>query len=143
MTQPQRSVPPLKPMPSYRRDTRQWWRHARAPYRWYFLRELTCLPVAYYALLLIVALQRLLAGEAAFTQFITALRSPLWLALNLLALAGVAWHAATWFGVMPKTMPFLYWRGQRVPDQLLVRGGFVAWALASAAVFAAFWITRP
>lgn len=143
MTWPQRSVPPLKPVRTHRRGMRHWYVHERPAYRRYLLRELSCLAVSYYALLLMAALACLLAGEAAFTRFMAALRAPPWVLLNLLAVAGIGYHAVTWFLVLPKTTPFLYLRGRRVPDAALVRGGLAALALASIAVVLAFWMTRP
>ncbi|MDO5288245.1 MAG: fumarate reductase subunit C [Pseudomonadota bacterium] len=143
MTAPRRSVAPLKPVRTYRRSMRHWWAHERPAYRRYLLRELTCLAVGYYALLVLAALACLLAGEAAFTRLMAALRSPPWVLLNLLATAGMAYHAITWFQVMPKTMPFIYLGQRRVPDAALVRGGLAALALATLAVFLAFACTQP
>lgn len=141
MSQPRRGVPPLKSMPQHPPLRRGLWPAFKA-HRVYALRELTSLAVLYYAVLLIVALHRLLAGEAAFAQFMTALRAPGWVALNLLALAGMVFHAWTWFGVLPKTAPFLFWRGQRVADAWLVRGGLLAWALCTLAVLVFFMAGR-
>lgn len=143
MTQPRRSIPPFKAVRTYRRSMRHWWTHERPAYRRYLLRELTCLAVGYYALLLLAALACLLAGEAAFARLMGALRSPPWVLLNLLATAGITYHAITWFQVMPKTMPALRLRGQRVPETAVVRAGLAVLALASLAVLAAFAWVQP
>ncbi|MDO5624822.1 MAG: fumarate reductase subunit C [Pseudomonadota bacterium] len=140
---PQRRVPPLKPVPGYERSMKNWYLHDRPVYRWYMLREMTCVAVGYYALLVIWALARLVAGPEAFDGFIAALRSPPWLAVNLVALAAIVYNAVTWFQVMPKTMPLLFVGGKPVPGRTIVAGGLAALVLASIAVFLAFWMTRP
>jgi fumarate reductase subunit C len=124
MTQPERRVPPLKPVAGYRRSMRHWYLHTRPVYRGYMLRELTCVAVGYYALVLICGLFNLHAGEAAFNGFIAALRSPFWLIVNLIAFAALLFHAITWFQVMPKTMPLLFIGGKRVPDRLISKAGW-------------------
>jgi fumarate reductase subunit C len=143
MTQPQRRVPPFKPIAGYRRSMSAWYLRYRSPYRWYMLRELTCVAVGYYALLLICGLSNLRAGEAAFNGFIAGLRSPLWLTVNLVALALMLFHAVTWFLVMPKTTPMLFVGGKRVPGNAIISGGLAAFAVASLAVWIAFWATKP
>jgi fumarate reductase subunit C len=143
MTQPQRRVPPLKPVAGYRRSMKNWYMHSPAVYRWYMVREFSCVGVWYYAAVLICAMFRLGAGEAAFNQFMADMRAPGWLILNLIMLALMLLHSVSWFQVMPKTMPLLFSGGKRVPDSAIVNGGMAAFAAASAAVLIAFWVIKP
>ena len=91
-----------------------WWRHPY--YRWYMLRELTCVFVAAYAVVLLVGLARLAQGRAAYDAWRASLDTPLALAFHAVALVLIAYHAWTWFAVMPKSMPLLRIHGRRVPD---------------------------
>ncbi|MDO5057920.1 MAG: fumarate reductase subunit C [Lautropia sp.] len=143
MTQPQRVVPPVKPVAGYRRPMKGWYLHARPPYRIYLLREATCLAVAYFALLVIVGLFRLKAGPEAWEAFLACLRSPLMVVVNLAAAGLIGFHAITWFMVMPKTMPFIFIGGKRLQPHLIVAGGIAGMIGASLALLIAFWMTAP
>lgn len=117
---------------TYVRPMHAWWR--RNPfYRRYMLRETTALFVAAYAGVLLVGLARLAQGRAAFEAWRAALDAPAALAFHAIALAAFVYHAWTWFEVMPKTMPFVAWRGRRLPDRAIVATGVVA-ALAASVV---------
>jgi fumarate reductase subunit C len=113
---------PRKP---YRRPMRGWWK--RDPYYLrYLAMEATSLLIALYALILLVGLWRLGQGEAAFNGWLEALRSPWSVALHALLLLVFAYHSYSWFKVMPKTLPAIYWRGARLPQPLITRIGVVA-----------------
>ena len=55
--------------------------------------------------LLVVALQRLSAGPAAWQGFLDALRSADSIVFHLLAMAAAFYHAGTWFNATQKAMP--------------------------------------
>jgi fumarate reductase subunit C len=96
-----------------------WWR--RDPFFGRYLRrEATALAVVAYALVLLAGLFALWRGEAAYAHWRRALDSPASLVLHGLAFVAFAFHAWSWFQVMPKTAPRL-----RVPDRAVV-GGAVA-----------------
>jgi fumarate reductase subunit C len=118
-----------------------WWRNAY--YRAYMVREASSVFVAAYALVLLFGLARLAQGRAAFDAWRESLASPWAVAFHVVALAFFACHAWTWFAVMPKTMPFVRIGGQRVTDRRIVATGAAAAVVASAALFAAVWWTRP
>ena len=142
MNTPARRMPPLKPVKTYTRPMKGWYN--RNPfYAWYMLREATCVAVGYFALLVICAVERLGAGEAAFEHFMMTMRSPLWLVINALAFVAFVYHAVTWFAVMPKTMPFIFVGGKSLPDETIITGGATAGVLGALAVLAAFWMSAP
>jgi fumarate reductase subunit C len=118
-----------------------WWRNAY--YRAYMVREASSVFVAAYALVLLFGLARLAQGRVAFDGWRESLASPWAIAFHVVALAFFACHAWTWFAVMPKTMPFVRIGGQRVTDRRIVATGAAAAVVASAALFAAVWWTRP
>jgi fumarate reductase subunit C len=109
----------------YMRPMRGWWK--RDPYYIrYLAMEATSLLIAVYALILLVGLLRLGQGEAAFDGWLEALRHPLSVALHALLLLVFAYHSYSWFKIMPKTLPAIYWRGARLPQPLITRIGVAA-----------------
>jgi fumarate reductase subunit C len=97
----------LKPAArSYVRPMGGWWRKNPFFVR-YMLREASALFLSAYALVLLTGLYRLTQGEAAFEAWRGALATPLSVVFHVLALLFVAYHALTWFQVMPKTAPRL------------------------------------
>ena len=120
---------------TYVRPIHGWWR--RNPfYRAYIVREMTCIAVLAYALELMVGLVRLLQGREAFDAWRATLAQPWAIFLNVVVFAFIAYHAWTWFAVMPKTMPFVRIGGRRVPDRAIVAGGACAAVIASLAILA-------
>jgi len=127
---------------TYVRPMAGWWR--RNPhYRAYMLREASSLFVAAYALVLLSGLARLLQGRDAFEAWREALATPWAVAFHLVALAFFVCHAWTWFAVMPKTMPLLRIGDRRIADRSIVAAGAAAALIASSALFAIVWWTRP
>lgn len=125
---------------TYVRPMGAWWR--RNPfYGWYMVRELSCVFVTAYAVVLLWGLQNLVAGREAFDAWRAALASPGWVLFHLVALVLVGYHAWTWFKVMPKTLPFISIAGHRVGDRTIVTAGVLAAVLASAGVFLAVWLS--
>ena len=106
-------------------------------------REATALAVAAYALVLLTGVIRLAQGEAAFEAWLRALQGGPAIVLHLALLAAMVYHAVTWFQIMPKTMPALFVRGQRVAARTITRAGLAAAVLASLGLLALAWVLRP
>jgi len=122
----------------YVRPMGRWWR--RDPFFMrYMAREATAVIVALYAIELTVALLCLGRGEAAWNAFVQLLRSPLSVALHGAMLWAMAYHTLSWFEVMPKTMPMMFWGGKRVPAVFITRAGLAAAVIASVVLFALVW----
>lgn len=127
---------------TYVRPMQGWWR--RNPfYRAYIVREATCFAVIAYALVLLAGLFALVRGQAAYESWRAALASGWSIGLHCILLALVAYHAWTWFAVMPKTMPFIRLRGRRVSDRTIVTAAAVAAAAASLVLLVAVAAVRP
>lgn len=81
-----------------------WWlKHAR--YMRYMSREVTCIFIGAFALLMVCALERLSHGQTAYESFIATLHGPI-SAFGLILILAFALHNATsWFNVTPKALP--------------------------------------
>ena len=81
------------------------WYFKHPRYLRYMSREVTCIFIGAFALLMVCTLERLSKGQAAFDSFMAALTGP-WSALGLLVILAFAVHNATsWFNVTPKALP--------------------------------------
>jgi fumarate reductase subunit C len=106
-----------------------WWLSRRS-YTLFVLRELSSVFVAWavvYLLLLVRAVNR---GPAGYQRFLDWSSSPWLIALNLVALAFVLYHAVTFINLTPQAM-VVRLGGRRVPARLLTGSIFLTWLLVS------------
>lgn len=122
----------------YRRPVSVWWWLDDWRYTKFVLRELTSLPVAYVAALLLWQVSAIADGAQAYDRFWARMESPFFLVLNVLCLGAVLFHALTWFHLAPKAIVVRV-AGKRVPDLLIVLMNYAGWVAASA-VIAWFWL---
>ena len=108
--------------------TSWYFRHPR--YLRYMSREITSIFIGAYCVLLVVGLQRLAAGPAAWDGFLTALKSPASIVFQFLCLAAAVYHAATWFNATQKAMPIQIGE-DFVPGNLISGAHYAAWAVLS------------
>jgi fumarate reductase subunit C len=118
--------------PYVRAITSEWiFRHPR--YLRYMVRELSCLFIGGWTLLMVWGLKQLAEGPVAWAAFLELLRSPASIAFHLLALAFATYHSITWFNLTPKALPLQ--RGEEfVPDAAISGAHFAAWAGVTVAV---------
>jgi fumarate reductase subunit C len=109
-----------------------WWL-GRWPYLKFILRELSSVFVAWFVVLTLLEIRALKRGPADYLEFQEWLRSPLLVALNILSLFFVTFHAVTWFKLAPKAMAMRA-GGKRVPDLFISGPNYVVWLAVSAAV---------
>jgi len=119
----------------YRRRVSVWWWLESRSYTGFVLRELTSVFVAFFALVLLWQVRALGQGPDAYSRFLARLQTPLFLALNGVALLFVLFHSVTWFNLAPTAM-VVRLRGKRVPDLVIAGANYVAWLVLSAAVAA-------
>ena len=118
--------PHLRPM------TAEWiFRHPR--YLRYMVRELSCLFIGGWTLMMVWGLKQLAAGPAAWAAFLELLKSPASVAFHVLALGFAAYHSVTWFNLTPKALPLQLGEGF-VPDAAISGAHFALWALLSLAI---------
>lgn len=117
----------------YRRRVSVWWWLRKWSYAGFVLRELTSVFVAFVAVVYLWQLRTVAQGPEAYQEFLARLRTPLFLAVDAIALLFVLFHAVTWFNLTPKAM-VVRLRGKRVPDWVVVGSNYVAWLVLSGAV---------
>jgi fumarate reductase subunit C len=117
----------------YRRRVSVWWWLQNPAYTRFVLRELSSVFVAFFALVYLWQLRALAQGPEAYGQFLARLKTPLFLALDTVALLFVLFPAVTWFHLTPKALVVRV-RGRRVPDWVIVGSNYAAWLVLSVAV---------
>jgi fumarate reductase subunit C len=122
----------------YRRRVSVWWWLQNRSHAGFVLRELTSVSVAFFSVISLWQLRALGQGPEAYQQFLARLSTPLFLALNTIAVLFVVFHAITWFNLAPKAM-VVRLRGKRVPDWVIVVSNYAAWLVVSGVVAAVLW----
>lgn len=119
--------------PFVRAVSRTRWYFQQPRYLRYMSREVTCVFIGAFALLLLYAVQRLSQGQAAYEAFLADLIGP-WSVLGLLIVLVFAVHNATsWFNVTPKALPVQIGE-EFLPGKFIVAAHYALWVLASLAV---------
>ncbi|HSE12426.1 MAG TPA: hypothetical protein VLB69_07315 [Rudaea sp.] len=111
--------------------TRWYFRHPR--YLRYMSREVTCIFIGAFALLLLCALGRLSEGQAAYDSFLVALQGPAGIVGLLIVLVFAVHNTTSWFNVTPKAMPVQIGE-DFLPGKYIVTAHYAAWILASLVV---------
>ncbi len=107
---------------------RWFFRHPR--YLRYMARELSCVFIGAYTLLLVVGIKRLSEGQAAYEAFLEGLKSPASIVFHVIALAFAVYHSATWFNLTPKALPVQLGE-EFLPDGVIAGAHYAGWALLS------------
>ena len=110
---------------------RWFFRHPR--YLRYMAREVTCIFIGAYTLLLLVGISRLAEGQAAYEGFLQALKGPASVLFHVVALVFALYHTATWFNVTPKALPVQIGE-EFLPGRIVAGAHYVVWALLSLAI---------
>lgn len=115
--------------PYTREMTYRWiFRHPR--YLRYMARELSCLFIGAYALLMVWGLKALAGGSQTWGAFLESLQSPISVVFHVIALGFALYHSVTWFNLTPKAFPVQL--GENfLPASVIAGMHFAAWALVS------------
>jgi fumarate reductase subunit C len=105
----------------------------RWSYLKFILREISSVFVAWFVAELLLALSALSRGPQDYAGFQEFLRSPVVVAMNVISLFFVTFHAITWFNLAPKAMAVRV-GGKRIPDLWIAGPNYLAWAAISAIV---------
>jgi fumarate reductase subunit C len=109
-----------------------WWLRRRS-YLAFILRELSSIFVGWFVVFLLLLVHAVSQGESRYRAFLDWSGGTAVLALNVVSLCFIVYHAITWFNLAPKAM-VLRVGGTRVPGFLIAGSNYLAWAMASALV---------
>jgi fumarate reductase subunit C len=109
-----------------------WWL-GRGSYLAFILRELSSIFVGWFAVYLLLLVRAVSHSEPRYQEFLSWSGRPAVLALNIVSLLFIVYHAITWFNLAPKAMVVRV-GGTRVPGFLIAGSNYLAWAMASALV---------
>ena len=131
---------PKKPA-GYKPFHPRWYRPHVSVYWWlgewhylkFILREISSVFVAVFVIETLFLIDALRQGPAAYERFLSCMRNPAMLALNVVSLFFVVFHTITWFNLAPSAMPVRL-GGKRVPDVVIAAPSYVAWVVVSAVV---------
>lgn len=122
--------------PYVRPVSNTWWLQRR-PYTLFIVREITSVFVAGYCAFLLYLLYRLGQGAEGYAVALEVMRSPLSVALHVMALLFVLYHTVTWFNLTPKVMVVRVGE-ERLSPFLIAAGVYASWIVLS--VFIAWLI---
>ena len=119
--------------PYVREVSKTGWYLKHPRYLRYMSREVTCIPIGAFALLLVCVVERLSRGPEAFASFMAALKGP-WSFLGMaIMLFFAVYNATNWFNVTPKAMPVQ--TGEEFLDgKYIVGAHYAVWAIATLVV---------
>lgn len=116
-----------------RRPVSTYWWLEKPAYFAFILREGSCMFVGWFVVYLLVLIAAVGRGPASYARFLEWSSAPWVVALNLVGFAFMIYHAVTFFVAAPRAMVVHIGR-RRVPEQLVLWGHYLAWAVASALV---------
>lgn len=116
--------------PYHREVPRVRWFFEHPRYLRYMAREVTCLFIGAYTLLVVVGIGRLSEGQAAYEAFLDALKSPFSIVFHVLALGFAVYHSVTWFNLTPKALPIQIGE-EFAPNWVIAGAHYAVWVLLS------------
>jgi len=115
---------------TYRRPVPLLWWLGTPAYVRFAIRELTCVFIAAYVILLLILVQRIATGPAAYEAYLRWLLSPALLGFHVVALAAAVYHTLTWLRLAPLAVVVRV-RGRRVPPSAIIAGNIALWIVIS------------
>lgn len=118
------------PTREYQRPMPVTWWLGRWAYTKFMIRDVTSIFIAAYCVFLMVLMYRAGQGPEAFRAFYESLKSPLSIALHVIALIFAVIHSVTFFNLTPRVL-VMYRGDERVPDRVISGIHYAMWSLAS------------
>jgi fumarate reductase subunit C len=115
----------------YRAQVSTYWWLERGAYLAFILRELSSVFIAWFVAFLLLLIHAVSQGEEPYKQFLAWSQNPIVVALNVVSLFFIAFHALTWFNLAPKAL-VVRMRGKQVPGYWIAASNYAAWAVVSA-----------
>ena len=107
-----------------------WWLQ-KSSYFVFILREMSCVFVGWFVVYLLMLFQAVGQGDASYQAFLAWSASPLIVAVNLLTLLFLLFHAVTFFDAAPQAMVVKI-GANRVPGSAILAGHYAGLIAASA-----------
>ena len=123
----------------YRPKISTWWWLGRRSYLAFILRELSSVFVAWSVVFLLLMVHAVGEGPRRYADFLGLAKNPFIIALNVVTLAFLVYHAVTWFNLTPKAMAVRF-GGRPVPANLIAGSAYAGWVVVS--VVAAWLVLR-
>jgi len=120
---------------SYRPRMTPYWYLERWHYLRFMVRELSCVFVAYFAVVMLVQIWAISGGATRYAHFQTWMHNPGILILNAISFLVIAFHAVTWFALVPRVF-VRQLMGSGIPDSAAMIPNYAAWFVASVIVAA-------
>ncbi|TQC42491.1 fumarate reductase subunit C [Rhodococcus sp. WS4] len=117
----------------YRQPVSPFWWLRRRSYFLFMMRELSSVFVAWFVVFLLMLVDAVGSGPAAYQEFLDWSARPWVIALDVIASAFVLLHAVTWFNLAPKAM-VVRLRGRRVSSRVVLTAHYGLWVVCSAVV---------
>jgi fumarate reductase subunit C len=117
----------------YRPHISTYWWASRGSYFAFIMRELSSVFVAWGIVYLLLLVRAVRHDEATFQRFLVWGAHPVVVAVNIVALVFIVFHAITWFNLAPQAM-VVKAAGRRVPGVVIAASNYGAWVVASAAI---------
>jgi fumarate reductase subunit C len=115
----------------FRRRVSTYWWLQRGSYLAFILRELSSIFVAWFVLFMLMLVRAVNAGLSGYAEFLEWARHPAVLALNVVSLLFIVFHAITWFNLAPQAMVVRVGR-KPMPGFLITAANYVGWVVVSA-----------
>ncbi len=109
-----------------------WWLRQRQ-YLKFILREVSSVFVAWFVVLTLLQLRALRGGSETYARFSHWLQNPVVVAINVISLLFVIFHAITWFNLAPRAMAVRF-RGKRLPEIFIAAPNYAMWLVVSVGV---------
>lgn len=103
-----------------------WWLD-RPSYTAFILRELSSVFVAWFVVYLLLLVHAVLQGPAAYQRFLDNAANPALIALNILSLAFVLYHAITFINLTPQAMAVRWVSRPAIYLVWMVVSALIAW----------------
>lgn len=119
---------------AYVREMKSNWWTKLGFYKFYMLRESTAIPTVWFSLVLLFAVIAIAHGTFT-TDFVTFLKNPLVIILNLISLAAMILHAKTLFEMMQPVMGIMV-DGKYLPQATMVKALWIVLAVVTVVILA-------
>ena len=118
----------------YRPRVSTWWWTKKRTYFLFVMRELSSIFIAWFVLYLLLLVNAVGRGEAAYQRFLDWAAAPWVVALNVVALVFVLLHTVTWFNLTPQAMSVRV-MDRTVPSFHIIARQYTGLVVVSAFVF--------